>query len=84
MMLEVAIESDAEWDSSTDWQALARKAAESAIAESAFPQLATSPRAVEISVRLTGDELPYTSTVVLNPSRCTARPAITAGRLKAR
>jgi probable rRNA maturation factor len=56
MMLEVAIEADAEWDSSTDWEALARKAAESAIAESAFPQLATGPRAVEISVRLTSDD----------------------------
>jgi probable rRNA maturation factor len=55
-MLEVAIDADAEWDSSTDWQALARKAAESAIAESAFPQLATGPRAVEISVRLTSDD----------------------------
>ncbi len=55
MMLEVAIDADAEWDSSTDWAALARQAAESAIAESAFPQLATGPRAVEISVRLTGD-----------------------------
>ena len=55
-MLEVAIEADAEWDSSTNWQALACKAAESAIAESAFPQLATGPRAVEISVRLTGDD----------------------------
>ena len=56
MMLEVAIEADAEWDSSTDWPALARKAAESAIAESAFPQLATGSRPVELSVRLTGDE----------------------------
>ena len=55
-MLDVAIDADAEWDSSTDWATLARKAAESAIAESAFPQLATGPRAVEISVRLTGDE----------------------------
>ena len=56
MMLEVAIEADAEWDSSTDWPALARKSAEAAVAESAFAQLATGPRAVELSVRLTGDE----------------------------
>ena len=55
-MLEVAIDADAEWDSSTDWQALARKAAESAVAESAFPQLATGLRAVEISIRLTSDD----------------------------
>ena len=55
-MLEVAVEADAEWDSSRSWEELARKAAGAAIAESAFPQLATADRAVEISVRLTGDE----------------------------
>jgi len=55
-MLEVLLDSDPEWDSSTDWAALARDAAEAAIAESAFPQLATSERAVEISIRLAGDE----------------------------
>ena len=56
MMLEIDIESDEEWDSSTDWSLLVRRAAESALAESAFPQLAQGPRPVEISVRLTGDE----------------------------
>ena len=56
MMLEVAVEADEEWDSSRSWEQLARKAAEAAIAESAFPQLADSERAVEISVTLTGDE----------------------------
>jgi probable rRNA maturation factor len=56
MMLEVAVEADGEWDSSRSWEQLARKAAEAAIAESAFPQLADSERAVEISVTLTGDE----------------------------
>ena len=55
-MLEIALDSDGEWDSSTGWEALARSAAEAAIAESAFPQLAASPRAVELSVRLAGDE----------------------------
>lgn len=55
-MLEVAIEADEEWDSSRSWDKLVRKAAEAAIAESAFPQLATSSRPVELSVRLTGDE----------------------------
>ncbi len=54
MMLEIAIDADAEWDSSR-WDALVREAAEAAIAESAFPQLATSPRPVELSVRLTSD-----------------------------
>jgi probable rRNA maturation factor len=56
MMLEVAIESDAEWDSSSGWAALAKSAAEAAIAESAFPQLNTAMRIVELSLRLTGDE----------------------------
>jgi probable rRNA maturation factor len=56
MNLEVAIDSDPEWDSSTDWAGLAERAARSAIAESAFPQLADQPRPVEISVRLAGDE----------------------------
>jgi probable rRNA maturation factor len=56
MMLEVAVEADEEWDSSRCWEQLARKAAEAAIAESAFPQLSESERAVEISVTLTGDE----------------------------
>lgn len=55
-MLEIALDADGEWDSSTDWNALARRSAEAAIAESAFPKLATIERAVEISVRLTGDE----------------------------
>jgi probable rRNA maturation factor len=56
MMLEIDIESDGEWDSSTDWPLLVRKAAEAAVAESAFPQLAESGRTVELSVRLTSDE----------------------------
>jgi probable rRNA maturation factor len=55
-MLEVALEADEEWDCSKPWQPLARKAAEAAIAESAFPQLATAERTVELSVRLAGDE----------------------------
>jgi probable rRNA maturation factor len=56
MMLEIAVEADAEWDSKTGWEALARRAAEAAIAESAFPQLTHSPRLVELSVRLASDE----------------------------
>ncbi len=53
-MLDVSLEADPEWDSS-DWIELARRAAASAIAESAFPQLGTSERSVELGVRLTGD-----------------------------
>ena len=56
MMLDIAIEADPEWDSSSGWDSLVRRAAEAAIAESAFPQLASSPRAIELSVRLTGDD----------------------------
>ena len=55
-MLEIAIDADGEWDSSGPWDLLVRRAAEAAIAESAFPQLATVERPVEISVRMTGDE----------------------------
>ena len=56
MMLEVAVEADEEWDSSSSWEKLARKAAEAAIAESRYPELADSDRSVEISVTFTGDE----------------------------
>jgi probable rRNA maturation factor len=56
MMLDIAIEADEEWDSSKDWQRLVRQAAESAIAQSAFPDLARSVRPVEVSVRLTSDD----------------------------
>ena len=55
-MLEIALDSDEEWDSSSDWLPLIRNAAEAALAESDFPDLARSDRAVEISVSLTGDE----------------------------
>lgn len=56
MMIEIALEADEEWDSSRSWADLAQRAAEAAVAESAFPELATSERAAEISVRLTEDE----------------------------
>lgn len=56
MTLEIALEADAEWDSSKSLVPLIRKAVEAAIAESDFPDLATSGRPVELSVRLTGDE----------------------------
>ena len=60
MMLEIALDADQEWDSSGglagSWDKLVRRAAEAAIAESAFPGLASSPRPVELSVRLTGDD----------------------------
>lgn len=56
MMLDIAIDADAEWDSSKDWATLARSAATAAIAESAFPRLGQGERLVELSVRLAGDD----------------------------
>lgn len=56
MMLDIVLEADPEWDSSTGWDELAAKAVNAAIAESAFPQLAKGPRVVELSLRLAGDE----------------------------
>jgi probable rRNA maturation factor len=54
-MLEVAIDTDGEWDSSTSWDELAEAAATAAIAESAFPQLGSGDRTVELSIRLASD-----------------------------
>jgi len=56
MMLEIALDADEEWDSSSSWDDLIRTAVEAAVAESAIPGLAASDRPIEISVRLTGDE----------------------------
>jgi probable rRNA maturation factor len=56
MTLDIAIDADAEWDSSKDWATLARSAATAAIAESAFPQLGQGQRTVELSLRLTSDD----------------------------
>jgi probable rRNA maturation factor len=56
MTLEIALEADEEWDSKESWKPLMRKAAEAAIAESAYPSLTESDRPVEISVTLTSDE----------------------------
>ena len=57
MTLDIALEADEDWDSSTTgWADLARRAAEAAIAESAFPQLVSAGRPVELSIRLTSDE----------------------------
>ena len=55
-MLEIAIEADEEWDSSRSWEQLVRRAAEAAIAESAFPQLRGPSGRSRSSVRLTSDD----------------------------
>lgn len=58
-MLDIVLDADPDWDSRTaiegGWAEVARKAAISAIAESAFPQLGSGPRIVELGVRLTND-----------------------------
>ena len=56
MMLDIVLDADPEWDSSTGWDELAAKAVTAAIAESAFPDLAMSGRPIEISVLLTDDD----------------------------
>ena len=56
MMLQIALDADEEWDSSSSLEALLRRAAEAAIAESAFPQLVTAVRPLEISVTLGTDD----------------------------
>jgi len=59
-MLDITLDADPEWDSSSPtgatWAELARQAALSAIAESAFPQLGDGARSVELGVSLTSDE----------------------------
>ncbi|MEQ7874671.1 rRNA maturation RNase YbeY [Sphingomonas sp. ASV193] len=56
MTLDIILDADPEWDSSTDWDDLARRAAAAAVAESAFPQFATGEAPTEISIRLGDDE----------------------------
>jgi probable rRNA maturation factor len=56
MMIEIDLEADAEWDSSSHWQPLARAAAEAAVAESDYPDLAVTRRPVELSIRLSTDD----------------------------
>jgi probable rRNA maturation factor len=55
MTLDLMLDADDDWDSSTDWARLAEAAARAAIAESAWPQLADGERAVELSVVLASD-----------------------------
>ena len=56
MMIAIALDADEEWDSSRSWEDLARGAAEAAIAESVFPELAKGSQPAEISVRLAGND----------------------------
>ena len=56
MTLDIILDADPEWESNTRWDELAHSAVTAAIAESAFPQLVEGSRAVEISLRLAGDD----------------------------
>ena len=56
MMLDIAIDADSEWDSRGSLDPLVRRAAEAAVAESAFPDLLTVSRPIELSVKLASDE----------------------------
>lgn len=55
-MLAIDMDCDGDWDSRTDWKAIADAAARSAIRQSAWPTLAEGPRTVELSIRLSDDE----------------------------
>lgn len=55
-MIRVEVDSSEEWDSNTDWAALALGAVQSAVAASRHRTLADSGICIEISVKLTGDE----------------------------
>ena len=56
-MIDIALESDGDWDSiGAPLPALAERALGAAIAESAYPHLAACDRELEVSVALTDDE----------------------------
>ena len=55
-MILVESDSSGEWDSSCSWAAIAERSVKAAVAASGHAALADSPIAVEISVKLTGDE----------------------------
>lgn len=54
----IAVETDAgeDWDSCTDWAALAEQAVRAAVARSRHHALAEAEARVEVSVKLTGDD----------------------------
>jgi probable rRNA maturation factor len=54
----IAVEADPseDWDSRTDWSALARRAVEAAVAHSAHADLIEAALPIEVSVRFTSDD----------------------------
>lgn len=59
-MLELAILQESPWPEETDWEALAARAARTAIERTPYGDLLTSAAAIEISVRLTSDDEVHT------------------------
>ena len=55
-MILVEADVSEEWDSSTDWEALAREAVHAAVRRSAHAALADAPLTLEVSVKFTSDE----------------------------
>ncbi|HEX2763736.1 MAG TPA: rRNA maturation RNase YbeY [Allosphingosinicella sp.] len=55
-MIQIEADASEEWDSSTDWPALAARAVCAALAESGRDDLLKGKASVEVSVRLTGDD----------------------------
>jgi probable rRNA maturation factor len=55
-VITVEADSAEEWDSSSDWTALAGRAVKAAVAHSDFAGLIEAPLPIEVSVRFTSDE----------------------------
>jgi len=55
-MLEVAVQREEPWDDSTDWEALATRAATAAIERTPQGEWLTFPTVIEVAVRLTSDD----------------------------
>lgn len=54
-MLEIILSGEENWPDTPDWQALCERAVAVAVAHSDYPELASHPRPLEISVRLADD-----------------------------
>ncbi|RYE75011.1 MAG: rRNA maturation RNase YbeY [Myxococcales bacterium] len=55
-MIEVAVQSEPDWDDGTDWEALATEAVAAALRISPYAEMLKTAYTAEISVRLTDDD----------------------------